>query len=86
MMTRKNFEALAGALKEQQPGRYWSADKHVQYTRDVRAVAWVLAADNPHFDFGRFYAAAGLVQAGPGEYVQSVHAHSSACDCQQKAT
>ncbi|MDE1767369.1 MAG: hypothetical protein KGI27_14015 [Thaumarchaeota archaeon] len=84
-MTRKNFEALAGALKEQQPGRYWSADKHAQYTIDVHAIAQVLAANNPHFDFGRFYTAAGLVQAGPGDYAESIHEHSSACDCKQKA-
>ena len=84
-MTRKDYISLAAALKAQQPASTWDANKHAQYTQDVRAVAEVLAADNPRFDYGRFYKAAGLVQAEPGEYARSVHEHSSACDCQQKA-
>lgn len=84
-MTRKDYRAIAAALKAQQPAEGWSANKHEQYTLDVRALAKVLAADNPRFDYARFYEAAGLVQPGPGEGWQSIHAHSSACDCRQKA-
>ena len=66
-MTRKDYIAIAAAFKAQQPVSTCDADKHAQYTQDVCAVADVLAADNPRFDYGRFYAAAGFVQKSPGE-------------------
>lgn len=80
-MTRKDCRAIAASLKAQQPASTWDANKHAQYAQDVRAVAAVLAADNPRFDYARFYEAAGLVQPGPGEGWQSLYEHSSACDC-----
>lgn len=85
-MTRKDYIALAAALKAQQPASTWCSDKHAQYTLDVRGVAEALANDNPRFNYGRFYEAAGLVQEGPGTYARSLHEHSSACDCQQTAS
>lgn len=83
-MYRKDYITIATALKAQQPAAPWSADKHAQYTQDVRAIARALAADNPHLDYQQFYAACGLVQHGPSDYAKSVHVHSSACDCKQK--
>ena len=79
-MTRKDYIAIAEAFRVQQPRPLWSASRHAQYTQDVRAIAEVLAADNPRFDYVRFYAAAGLVEP------ISKHEHSIACDCRQKTT
>lgn len=84
-MTRKDYIAIAAAFKAQQPASTWDANKHAQYTQDVRAIADVLAADNPRFDYNRFYEAAGLVQEEPGQYARSIHKHSTACDCRQRS-
>ncbi len=85
-MTRKDYIVIAAAFKAQQPPSTWDANKHAQYTLDVRGVAQALAKDNPRFNYGWFYEAAGLVQEGPGTYARSLHEHSSACDCQQTAS
>lgn len=53
-MTRKHFEALAGALREVRARE--DADKHTLELVS-RALADVLAGTNPRFDRGRFVAA-----------------------------
>jgi hypothetical protein len=59
-MTKKDFEAIAAALKREKPGANWDANKHVQWNLDVRAFANVCAASNPRFDRTRFYRACGM--------------------------
>jgi hypothetical protein len=57
-MTCKDYVALAEALKRAQPP---FADGHslCQWRDDVRAVAMVLAWDNPRFTLDRFLVACG---------------------------
>lgn len=62
-MTKKHFEALAAALKAEQPGTNWDPNKHVQYRLDVRAVADVCARFNPNFDRARFLKACGVEES-----------------------
>ncbi len=57
-MTRKDYIALAAALKGAHPGLSGEIDKNEAWRRSVRAVADTLAADNPRFDMGRFLNAA----------------------------
>jgi hypothetical protein len=58
-MTRRDFELIAQALKEQRPGEHWDANKHVQWDLDVKALAKMARAQNLRFDFQKFYAACG---------------------------
>jgi hypothetical protein len=68
-MTRKDFEAIAVALKAAQPDRgnryaprtlqTKGAAARTQWERDVDAVAAVFAAGNPRFDLARFRRACG---------------------------
>lgn len=60
MISRKHFQLIADALKEQKPAPHWDANKHTQWNLDVRAIAKTLATLNPRFDFGRFYKACGV--------------------------
>ena len=62
-MSRKHYVALADALRSE---RQYIDDtdgarspRLSQWSRDVKAIADVLAADNGRFDRGRFYRAAG---------------------------
>jgi hypothetical protein len=50
----KHFEALAAALRRQQPAPHWDANKHTQWGLDVRAVADVCEQFNPRFNRERF--------------------------------
>lgn len=63
-MTRKHFEALAEALKHENPNRLGVPGIHraetSQWEVDVIAVADACAQFNGNFDRGRFYRAAGL--------------------------
>lgn len=62
-MTRKHYVAMAESLRFARPDGETPTDFTYlqQWTRDVVAIADVLAADNGRFDRGRFYRAAGLV-------------------------
>ena len=77
-MTRKDYEALAAALKEshERPMRFVGIDSahnqnyhrelallRVQLSASIMAVCEVLRAENPRFDHCRFYEA-----AMPAEY------------------
>ena len=62
-MTRKHFVAFAKALREEKPSEKWEPKKHVQWARDVRAVARVLASSNVAFDMDRFLTAAGFAES-----------------------
>jgi hypothetical protein len=59
-MSRKHFNALAAALKAEKPGENWSANKHVQWELDVKAIADTCAKFNPNFKLERFLAACGV--------------------------
>lgn len=59
-MSRKDYVAVAAAMKANQPAPHWCANKHVQYGQDVNALANVFAAGNPRFDRARFLAACGI--------------------------
>lgn len=69
MMTRKDFQALAQALKDQAPMQEWIKSPQdnppfiaaqAQWTLDCRAVADVCGKMNPAFDRSRFLRACGL--------------------------
>lgn len=68
-MTKKDYVAIAAALKAQQPAIHWDANKRTQYALDCRAVASVFASDNGRFDRQRFYHACGLASDGTMESV-----------------
>ena len=53
-MTKKNFIALADALKAEKPGTNWNPNKMVQWELDVKAIADVCAASNPAFKRDRW--------------------------------
>jgi hypothetical protein len=70
-MTRKDYEALAAALcsSHEQTLRHIGDERNVQRLREeaiarwqlsdaIAAVGKVLAAENPRFDYGKFYEAA----------------------------
>lgn len=59
MMSRKDYELIAAALKQSQPTRSWhpelpKSELQAQWDLDVRTIANALAVDNPRFDFRRF--------------------------------
>ena len=58
-MTRKDYINLALALKAERPGEHWDADKRVQWTLDVKAIARVCERDNPRFKTPTFFTACG---------------------------
>lgn len=60
MISRKHFQMIADALKEQKPEAHWDKNKMTQWELDVRAVAKALSRLNPRFDFGRFTRACGM--------------------------
>jgi hypothetical protein len=60
MVSRKHFQAIADAFKEQKPADHWDANKRTQWELDVKAVAKALATMNPRFNFSRFIAACGF--------------------------
>lgn len=49
MMSKKDFIALADALRAEKPGKNWDANKMVQWELDVQAVAKVCKASNSAF-------------------------------------
>lgn len=59
-MTRKDFVAIAAALKNAQPSAHDPNVAHIQHRIDCREVAGVLAGTNPRFDRDRFLAACGV--------------------------
>lgn len=58
-MTRKDYIALAAALKDEQPNP--ESVTHACWNNNVLAVANVLQDDNPRFDRERFLRAAGVL-------------------------
>lgn len=64
-MTRKDYVAIAAALKAQNSwvvgdNNTRRLHQHAQWCRDVQAVADVFARDNARFDRQKFLVAAGL--------------------------
>lgn len=66
-MTRKDYVAIAAALLKvrdsnsgSSPDGHFEAGWETAHYFSVLTVADTLAADNPRFDRGRFYAAAGI--------------------------
>ena len=58
-MTRKDYEAIAGALQDAR--RFCETDNQRRGTeRAALCVATVMAADNPRFDRARFLKACGV--------------------------
>ena len=59
-MTRKDYEAIAAAIKEVVDSNRWFKG-NLSGTQDTaKAVANVMAADNPRFDRARFLKACGV--------------------------
>jgi hypothetical protein len=59
-VTKKDYIALAAALRAVQPSLPNDCIAGLQYRRDVQAVATALRSDNPKFNQDRFFAACGL--------------------------
>ena len=57
-MTKKHFDALAAALRHQQP--MFNDAAVAQWECDVDSIAGVCARFNPNFDRARFLAACGV--------------------------
>jgi hypothetical protein len=53
-MSKKDFIALADALRTEKPGENWDPNKRVQWELDVKAVANVCARANPRFNRKRW--------------------------------
>lgn len=49
-MSKKDFIALADALRAERPASNWSLNKMAQWELDVRAVADACEAANPRFN------------------------------------
>lgn len=66
-MTRKDYVKIAAVLNETRgapQGNGSESDAALfQWTQDVAAIAYLLAADNPRFDRARFYKACGMEDA-----------------------
>jgi hypothetical protein len=58
-MSKKDYVAIADALRQERPAPHWSKDKIMQWDQCLRAVARMLRGGNPRFDTSRFVAAAG---------------------------
>jgi hypothetical protein len=56
-MTRKDYKAIAEALKRVRPAPYAQNREHDQWERDLKAISGVLAADNRLFRQDKFEAA-----------------------------
>ena len=48
-MSKRDFIALADALRAEKPGDNWNPNKKTQWELDVKAIANVCAASNPRF-------------------------------------
>jgi hypothetical protein len=48
-MSKRDFVALADALRREKPGENWNPNKRVQWELDVKAIADVCAVANPRF-------------------------------------
>lgn len=61
-MTRKDFQALASALKAQRDSYapHWDANLFRAHFDACKAVADVCGASNPRFDRDRFFTACGI--------------------------
>src|SRR5271166_5021243 len=53
-MSKRDFVALADALRAEKPGDNWNPNKRVQWELDVEAIADVCAASNPRFKRDRW--------------------------------
>lgn len=63
MMTRKDFELIAAAIRDSRPHAYGAPHERVetvQFDRTATEVAIALSETNPRFDRGRFLAACGV--------------------------
>lgn len=58
-MTRHHFRKLADNLKSTRPGEHWDANKRLQWSMDVKAVANVCFLSNDRFDSDKFFEACG---------------------------
>ena len=61
-MTRKDYVAIAAALKQERDGYspHWNLNLFRAHTDACKAVAGVMAADNPRFSRARFLTACGI--------------------------
>jgi hypothetical protein len=48
-MSKQDFIKLADALRAEKPAPNWSANKHVQWEQDIKAIADACASANPRF-------------------------------------
>ena len=55
-MSKKDFIALADALRSEKPGANWNPNKMVQWELDIKAVADVCQKSNPRFNRDRWLA------------------------------
>jgi hypothetical protein len=53
-MRKKDFIALADALKREKPGANWNPNKMIQWELDVKAIADVCAASDSAFKRDRW--------------------------------
>lgn len=53
-MSKKDFIALADALRAEKPGTNWDPNKMVQWELDAKAIADVRQASNPAFNRERW--------------------------------
>ena len=58
MTTKKDFEIIAKALKENMPNKEW-LNKYQQWSKDIKTIADAFLIINPRFDTGRFISACG---------------------------
>ena len=59
-MTRKDYEAIAAAIKEVVDSNRWFKGNLGGIQATAKAMADVMAADNPRFDRARFLKACGV--------------------------
>jgi hypothetical protein len=59
-MTKKHFEAIARAMKENEPRSEW-LNKRLQWRNDCRELSRVFRQFNPLFNSVRFLQACGIV-------------------------